>query len=186
MNLNLKSITLTLSLLLTTTNALVLPNPPYALSSKSTLPSSTTNNPAIDITSTFDSTSYTNTPPTTMATAIPIPIEQKHEQSEYDLERMSLPLLKSTLQTCDVVFAVVALVLLVPGLVVVLFRGWNYLKGSSEGDSYEGEGEGLLGGYGKGGNGSVMNQIENGDGNGIVRNEGRTGDGKKMVGFEEV
>ena len=112
---NLKSITLSLTLLLTTTNALVLPNPPYALSSKSTLPSSSTINHAID-TTTSDSPSdaTTSPPPTTMATAVPI------AQSEYDLERMSLPLLKSTLQTCDVVFAVVALVLLIPGLVVVL------------------------------------------------------------------
>ena len=119
-----------------------------------------------------------------MATAIPI------AQSEYDLERMSLPLLKSTLQTCDVVFAVVALVLLIPGLVVVLYRGWNYFVGSeeSEGGSYGecrvvgedgGEGVGLLGGFAKGGD--VVKQMGDGSGNG---NDRRMVGDSKMV-FKE-
>ncbi|PKY07863.1 hypothetical protein P168DRAFT_314003 [Aspergillus campestris IBT 28561] len=186
---NLKLLPLLSILTLPMIDALVLPNPPYALSSKSDLPSSPTTNHAIDTAS--ESTSFpTNNPPTTMATttttttAIPIPIKQ----SQYDLERMSLPILKSTLQTCDVVFAVVALVLLVPGLVVVLVRGWNYLRNPEERD-VEGEGkyyeeEALLGkGSGKGG--SVMNQMENGNGREIVRNDGRGGDRKVMV-EEEV
>ncbi|PLB34837.1 uncharacterized protein BDW47DRAFT_128645 [Aspergillus candidus] len=182
---NLKSLTLPLLLTLTSTNALVLPNPPYALSSKSNLPSSPPTNHAIDTnintaststsTSTSDPTSSSTNNPS-VKTTVPIPIPIDHP--EYDLDRMSLPILKSTLQTCDVVFAVVALVLLVPGLVVVLVRGWNYLRSSPEGDV---EGEALLGGGGvKGKGGSVMNQMENGEAQGGVKN-GRIGDRKVMV-----